>query len=97
MRLSLAPQAPLGLARPRRYVCFVSGLELDEDKAYQPDALVVMSEPYHGIWLGFANMLSVTVPKPETAAGTTEVELAWSPDLKHWKYVAHGTPFIYVR
>eukprot|EP00729_Bicosta_minor_P008018 gene8018-22214_t len=69
------------------------GLEKDEDLEYQPDALVVLTEPYEntGIYFGFANMLNVT-NKPY--AGTTDVELAWSTDLLDWKYVAHGTPFI---
>jgi hypothetical protein len=67
------------------------GLEKDEDLEYQPDAMVVMSEPYHGVWLGLANMLNVT---NAPYAGTTEVELVWSKDLMNWKYVAHKVPFI---
>eukprot|EP01052_Picozoa_sp_SAG31_P024096 SAG31_NODE_2026_length_6641_cov_3.312290_7_plen_588_part_00 len=70
------------------------GLEIHENKTYQPDALVVMSEPYAGVWLGFANMLSVTTPTAASSAGTTEIELAYSVDLLNWRYVAHGTPFI---
>ena len=59
-------------------------------RRYQPDALVVMATPYEdtGIYLGFANMLNVTTPSAARAAGTTEVELAWSHDLLHWNYVA---------
>lgn len=70
------------------------GLEKGEDKQYQPDALVAMTAKYENVWLGFANMLNVTLPTAATSAGTTELELVWSPDLIHWKYVAHGTPFI---
>ena len=72
------------------------GLEKDESDTYQPDALVVMTEPYEdtGIYFGFANMLNVTTPTATRAAGTTEIELAWSHDLVHWRYVAHGVPFI---
>ena len=49
-----------------------------------------MATPYEdtGIYLGFANMLNVTTPSAARAAGTTEVELAWSHDLLHWNYVA---------
>jgi len=53
-----------------------------------------MTEPYAGVWLGFANMLSVTTPTAASSAGTTEVELAYSTDLLHWQYVSPGTPFI---
>ena len=70
------------------------GLEKEEDRLYQPDALVAMAVKYENVWLGFANMLNVTLPTAATSAGTTELELVWSPDLLDWKYVAHGTPFI---
>ena len=70
------------------------GLEKAENATYQPDALVVMSEPYASVWLGFANMLSVTTPTAASSAGTTELELVYSTDLLEWRYVAHGTPFI---
>jgi hypothetical protein len=70
------------------------GLEKVENRTYQPDALVVMTNPYAGLWLGFANMLRVTTPTAAASAGTTELELAYSTDLLNWKYVAHGTPFI---
>jgi hypothetical protein len=53
-----------------------------------------MTEPYAGIWLGYANMLHVDKPTAATSLGTTEVELCWSADLIHWQYVQHGTPFI---
>lgn len=70
------------------------GLEVNETKEAQPDALVVMSEQHAGIWLGYANMLHVTEPTAAISRGTTEVELCWSHDLLHWHYVRHGTPFI---
>jgi hypothetical protein len=53
--------------------------------------MLVMSESYHGVWLGLVNMLNVSNPP---YAGTSDVELAYSTDLMNWSYVAHKTPLI---
>lgn len=37
-----------------------AGLEKDENNLYQPDALVVLTEPYEGVHLGFVNMLNLS-------------------------------------
>lgn len=75
---------------------------LNSSGDFQPDALVAFR--YEGIWLGFANVFNPINyypghgdpgPAPSAApAGQVYGVLAWSPDARHWEYIAPDQSFI---
>ena len=73
---------------------------LNASEWYQPDALV--SFEYHGVYLGFANVISLntTVPgqhqqgRGDNPGGTVTSELVFSTDARRWRYLKPGQSFV---
>ena len=69
---------------------------------YQPDALVAFR--YGNVWLGFANVFNPSGPSKgrfkaqglpgQAPVGQVDGILAWSPDARHWHYIAPETSFV---